>query len=471
MDIKKKKKKTARLSTGLKVCLLLSLGFFFTLEACAKETADKNAISGKSAPDKVAMKAGQSCMSANCHPSMGKDKYVHGPVATGDCAFCHKQSQKDQHQFQAIKDVEALCYECHEKLEIGSFVHQPVADGECTGCHDPHQSAHQFQLKGADSDLCYECHDKAIGNSNFVHGPVAAEGCSVCHAPHSSDAPKMLMAEGNDVCYSCHSDKQEEFAAKDFIHAALEEGCVTCHSPHGSDFQFSLPGESTKGVCFTCHTEKKEEISGVTVKHGGLETDKGCMACHNPHVSSFSQQLDQAPMDLCLSCHDREYSDPDGKSVADIKTLLTKNTIHHGPIRDKDCSACHNTHGSKNFRILRGYFPQKFYASYNPDNFELCFMCHNDTLVKDPKTTTLTGFRNGDQNLHFIHVNKTPKGRTCRACHDAHATMNPKHVRNSVPFGAYQLPIGFTKTESGGGCLPGCHQEFKYDQKKMVKNR
>lgn len=78
---------------------------------------------------------------------MGKDKFVHGPVATGDCIFCHKQDKKDRHTFQPIENVEALCYECHEKLNSSVVVHKPVTNGKCTGCHDPHQSAHQFQLK------------------------------------------------------------------------------------------------------------------------------------------------------------------------------------------------------------------------------------------------------------------------------------------------------------------------------------
>jgi predicted CXXCH cytochrome family protein len=401
---------------------------------------------------------------------MGKDKFVHGPAATGDCRFCHKQPKPDRHQFQAISDVRALCYECHEPLELGSTLHQPVEDGDCTGCHDPHQSANRYQLKGAGAELCFTCHDKDIAGGKFVHGPVS-EGCTLCHSPHSSDAPKMLMAEGNEVCYSCHSDKQEEFSAKAHLHAPVEEGCVECHNPHSSNFQFSLAAESTKGVCFTCHSDKEGEIAKARKKHAGLDTPRGCIACHDPHASAYSQQLDKAPMDLCLSCHDKEYTHPDGTSVADMKKILDNNDSHHGPIADKDCSGCHNTHGSANFRILRGYFPEKFYAAYNPENFALCFMCHNDTLVKDAVTTTLTNFRNGDQNLHFVHVNKRPKGRTCRACHDAHATSNPKHIRNSVPFGAYQLPIGFTKTKNGGGCLPGCHQEFKYDLNNKVKNR
>ena len=352
---KEMKEKKLPSSTWMKVCLLSFIASLFTLDACAKDQPGN--VSRKVATP-VAITAGKSCVSTDCHPSMGKEKFVHGPVATGDCSFCHRQENKDQHRFQAIKDVEALCYECHEKLDIGSVVHSPVADGDCTGCHDPHQSANQFQLKGAGAKLCYECHDKTIGAGKFVHGPVAEEGCSICHAPHSSDAPKMLMAKGNDVCFTCHGDKQQEFASKEFVHGPVNQGCVTCHNPHSSDFQFSLSGEPTQGVCFTCHTRKKDEIAKVTVKHGGLTTDKGCLACHNPHVSSFPQQLELAPMDLCLSCHDREYSHANGTTVADMKTLLAKNTNHHGPIVDKDCAACHNTHGSKNFRILRGYFPE-----------------------------------------------------------------------------------------------------------------
>jgi len=433
-----------------------------SLDACAVE---------KKKTTSVSIKLGQSCVTSDCHSGMGKDTFVHGPVATGDCSFCHKQEDPARHTFSPIKSVEALCYECHEQLVMGDVVHQPVKDGNCTGCHDPHQSANRYQLKGAGAGLCYLCHDKTIGGGKFKHSPVAEEGCAVCHAPHAADAPKLLMAEGNDVCYSCHTDKQDEFAGKPYVHGPVSEGCIECHSPHSSDFQFGLAGEHTQGVCFTCHSEKQEELAKVKVPHAGVTTERHCLACHNPHVSSFPQQLDYAPMDLCLTCHDREYKHQKGASVADMKKLLAENQSHHGPIEDKDCSACHNTHGSDNFRILRAFFPAKFYAPYDPKNFTLCFMCHSETLAEDSQTTTLTNFRNGDQNLHYVHVNKKPKGRTCRACHDAHATRNPRHIRDAVPFGAYQLPVGFKITESGGGCLPGCHQEFFYDRNKKVKNR
>jgi hypothetical protein len=33
------------------------------------------------------------------------------------------------------------------------------------------------------------------------------------------------------------------------------------------------------------------------------------------------------------------------------------------------------------------------------------------------------------------------------------------------------LPINFEKTETGGKCLPGCHQQFGHDSGKPMKNR
>lgn len=416
------------------------------------------------------LKPDQGCVSTQCHPKMGKDKFVHGPVATKNCTFCHKQEKKDRHGFKPITDVAALCYACHDKLHLGPVVHKPVKDGKCTGCHSPHQSGHNFQLLGGGQDLCFRCHQKSIIAGKVKHGPVAVGECNACHSHHSGGFPKLLAGKGNEACYACHKDKQTEFSTKPHIHAPMKTGCVQCHNPHSSDYKFTLIGENTKGVCFACHKDKHKEISEVTVKHGGLELPNGCIACHNPHVSAFPKQLAMAPMDLCLSCHDREYTHAE-KKTANIKGVLAANKTTHGPIKDKDCSGCHNTHGSKNFRILRDNYPPVFYAKYNPDNYKLCFNCHNDTLVKDPKTTTLTGFRNGDQNLHYVHVNKSPKGRTCRACHDAHATNNPKHIRDAVPFGAWQLPVGLVKNQQGGSCLPGCHQEFKYDRGKLVKNR
>lgn len=418
-----------------------------------------------------------SCVTDKCHSKMGKEKFVHGPAAVGDCIACHTgdavrhKESPARNKFAPIKNVGELCYKCHDRVDTKKAVHKPVKEGNCSKCHDPHQSPYRYQLRGDGQNLCFICHDKKLVSGKFVHGPVAVGGCTMCHNPHQTDYPKMLPAATvNDVCFTCHVDKADAFKGKKFIHKPVREKCTNCHSPHAGDYKYNFKADGLQELCFGCHKDKKEWTASVKVKHGGLETDKKCLACHDPHVSDYARQLVKAPMDVCLMCHDKPLQAPD-KKLLDMKTYLAQNKDWHGPIRQKDCSACHNTHGSNNFRILRKYFPPVFYAPFDPKNYELCFNCHEKTLVLDAKTTTLTGFRNGDQNLHFVHVNKAIKGRTCRACHDAHATNNPKHIRDAVPFGAWGLPVGFQKNANGGSCLPGCHQKFQYNRINPVKNR
>jgi len=59
--------------------------------------------------------------------------------------------------------------------------------------------------------------------------------------------------------------------------------------------------------------------------------------------------------------------------------------------------------------------------------------CHKEALVTTGKTVTITNFRNGEINLHMLHVNQN-KGRTCRACHDVHASDQEDHIREEFRF-------------------------------------
>ena len=85
-------------------------------------------------------------------------------------------------------------------------------------------------------------------------------------------------------------------------------------------------------------------------------------------------------------------------------------------------------------------------------------------------TLELTDFRNGEDNLHYLHVKDDTRGRTCRACHATHASDLPKNIRETVPYGMWELPIGFKKTDTGGSCSPGCHLPKSYDRKDPVDN-
>ena len=98
------------------------------------------------------------------------------------------------------------------------------------------------------------------------------------------------------------------------------------------------------------------------------------------------------------------------------------------------------------------------------EHYALCFECHAKELVLTSDSTIETNFRNGSQNLHFVHVNREEQGRACRSCHATHASMNRLHVPQSVPYGSWNLPLNFKMTETGGRCDSGCHRPATYDR-------
>ncbi|GBD97375.1 MAG TPA: cytochrome C [Nitrospirae bacterium] len=428
-----------------------------------------------SAQEKTTKKFKDTCITSECHAAMGKEKFVHGPVAAVECTVCHGKSPKhkekpEKYKFSPIKDVAGACYSCHEKFKTKKFTHTPFAEGECISCHSPHGSPNKFQLLAKGGKLCFNCHDEELVEGKFVHGPAAVGGCVACHDPHTADYAKNLRAEPPNLCFMCHTDKAEAIRKAEFVHTPVSENCTKCHNPHSAAKQFMLESNAPE-LCLNCHKDKKKQLSTAAVKHGAIETKKSCLNCHDVHMSDIAKNLIMEPMDLCLSCHDREYKRDVGKSLMNMKKWLAENKDHHGPIKQKDCSGCHNPHGSNNFRILRNPYPPTFYKPFAVENYNLCFSCHEKSIVLNPETTKLTNFRNGNENLHFKHVNKPIKGRTCRACHETHASNSPKHIREAVPFGSWQLPLNYQKTKTGGSCMPGCHKLKKYDRVKPVKNQ
>jgi len=41
------------------------------------------------------------------------------------------------------------------------------------------------------------------------------------------------------------------------------------------------------------------------------------------------------------------------------------------------CTGCHEHAGSNVTRLLAKPYPETFYAKFDPDNFALCFTCHD----------------------------------------------------------------------------------------------
>ena len=393
-----------------------------------------------------------------CHKSMAKEAHVHGPVGAGVCISCHSPHGSTE-KLMLARTGQELCFACHQakRAEFNKkVVHAPVQEG-CVDCHNPHQSPMRFQLRGKDtiSSLCFSCHEQEIFTKSVQHGPVAEGDCIACHFPHAGEFPKLLIAspEGGKLCFECHEDRKDDFTMKQ-VHAPVEEDCSQCHDPHSSEAAFQLLEPGGK-LCASCHEDMHPDVyeakNTAVYKHEPVDKDR-CTDCHRPHSSNYPPLLMDSMGKMCFRCHTEL-----GEEAADSK-------YKHGPVQTGDCSDCHNVHGSKFTRMLVRYFPEEFYSEYQPEKYDLCFGCHNKDIAKKKLTTSLTGFRDGDYNLHYFHVNMK-KGRSCIACHDAHVSNQGKHIRYEVPFGAWSYPISFTKTATGGTCVVGCHAPKTYDRK------
>ena len=392
----------------------------------------------------------RSCVSAECHADIVEHKYLHGPLVINQCTVCHAPIPGSEHKFRILYDDRALCGTCHRPVETDKFLHEPVAEGKCLECHEPHGSAETSQIRiSPAAKLCNECHDPVTAG-RYTHDPVAKGECSGCHPAHGSKEPKLLNASGKALCFECHEELNPAANGGRKIHPEKED-CAVCHWPHNSDYA-SLLTESPLELCFRCHEDIKEGMQFDKFRHEAVTEGMACGECHRAHTSTFTSLLREPPGELCYGCHE------------ELKARVDATRFRHQPVEDNNCTACHLPHSSMHANRLIAESPSGEYSPYDPERYALCFTCHDDAIAGEHYTDVLTDFRNGTLNLHYLHVNMELHGRTCLTCHDGHVSDLPKLIRGAALYGNWRFAIRFTKTDSGGRCSSGCHEEFSYDR-------
>ncbi len=313
--------------------------------------------------------------------------------------------------------------------------------------------ATERSAEGAGLENC-GCHTRKA-NKKYVHEPVKNGECQSCHKPSEQKHPKfkkeafLLTDNGKSgLCNECHERKD----TKKHVHPPVAAGdCQDCHDPHQSDNAFQLKAAGAE-VCYTCH---EKSTLARPFPHQPIADGK-CVSCHDPHQSDQKYMLKSEGVNLCFTCHDKAQFT--GKSV-------------HAPVAAGDCSACHAPHGTQLHHLLKSPVPEEMYQSFDKSNFTLCFGCHTDTLADSQRTGVDTNFRNGMFNLHYVHVNKVVKGRSCKVCHDPHAASQSHLISSKIAgFGRWRIPINYSKTDDGGTCVAGCHKPKSYDRINPVEN-
>ena len=410
------------------------------------------------------------CVTSECHANVKDYRVLHGPVNVNACDACHKLLDASKHTYLLSRPKNEICGFCH-KLDLSGapVVHKPVTTGDCLQCHNPHGGPDKRTLRGLNMrDFCEKCHKDLIAGKKNAHGPVIAGACGACHQAHTAQYPKLLNVKGRDLCLSCHKQMDAQLHKVKFPHKAVEGDCLACHDAHASNYPMFTRRAPVELCTSTCHEKVRKEIKDAKFKHGVVTQEQGCLNCHTAHGGDLAKLMKNTPLKVCLACHTNKIERPNLPAVVGVGEVLDPKLFKHGPSSQGNCSGCHQLHGSDVAKLLIKPYPASFYEDFNADRYSLCFTCHDSQLAIQKIAGGVTKFRNGQTNLHYLHVDKPDKGRSCRACHSTHAGKNPMHVREFVPYGQWLMPVNYTPSATGGKCAVGCHKELTYDRENPV---
>ena len=142
--------------------------------------------------------------------------YVHEPQK--DCTNCHRRQSTGgfSSQTRLIAPVPQLCHKCHDDPAVSaSFVHGPVAVGQCLFCHNPHRSKVEHLLREAEPKLCYLCHDTSMIELIPAHLTQQTSACTDCHDPHAGSAKALLKGASSQTEHEPGSGKRAGAAAQE----------------------------------------------------------------------------------------------------------------------------------------------------------------------------------------------------------------------------------------------------------------
>ncbi len=181
------------------LCLgvLVAVGTLFALSSCrdTKRRHDVLTFLFDGVPPLKGDKAGPADFLQDGDPRRRAETVwtLHEPL--NDCVRCHgDQQQKNfSREVNLVAPVPELCYQCHTgPTHLAGWVHGPVVTGDCLFCHEPHRTVTRHLLRKRIPELCYQCHD-ARSVRAIAHHELAGYGqCDACHSGHASPERYLL---------------------------------------------------------------------------------------------------------------------------------------------------------------------------------------------------------------------------------------------------------------------------------------
>lgn len=221
---------------------------------------------------------------------------------------------------EPISEVAATVYfvDKFNEQPPGNFdpfvMHTAEKERVCAGCHNMSPTQEQFELMGI-RNPCASCHKRMLGKKH-VHGPAGVFQCAYCHE-NDGGGRKYLVEDPDGDCVECHDDMVLSSRGNQFVHGPIEAGlCVVCHDPHASDNIAQLVAP-VNDLCMSCHEIdfSVHAVRGVSRRGHPLSGDYdpfhpdrqfSCVSCHDPHKGTSPYYLRfgiSDRLELCQKCH------------------------------------------------------------------------------------------------------------------------------------------------------------------------
>lgn len=337
--------------------------------------------------------------------------------------------------------------------------HYSLKTNMCSNCHSSHVNNHLPNTNPSS--------DREGGSYLLIYNDelnnTSASYCMACHDGTMNNAPII-----NNIYNQYHHNNPADYTtgAADNLKEAVS--CTSCHNPH-LQYSDDNPNLLKDHIVYT-HNASDAGKGGLDPDPAKLQVDslnQPCDSCHGSNEINSTAINSTAPGDgykplkykkstgatgiaddfsLCLRCHN-------GKKASDINQYYTSdlvNSKHNITATDGSilngqlpCAECHDTHGSKNMKMLRKQLGNiqitdsaKMFSSSgttwdatNERNF--CLTCHNNSTEIYGKSavvfqTTITEHQDSTKACSNCHNdptknNDTFEKRTMSAAHAPHA--------------------------------------------------
>ncbi|MEO2077623.1 MAG: cytochrome c3 family protein [Bacillus sp. (in: firmicutes)] len=221
-----------------------------------------------------------------------------------------------------------------------------------------------------------------VRDHDYIHGPfsIVTNTCSFCHSTHNGNNEFLESGkngtDGDELCMACHdgtngSPSLESNYANNKHHKDSGAACSTCHDPHNPGTKTnpnSLYKAVYNGLTQLLAYKKASESTGAA------EDFSLCLSCHNGGKASNIEQYYKNDTQVSQSGHN-------------IVATVDSGSPLNGQL---PCAECHETHGSKNMKMLRtnlGNVQEANPFSKTSGNWDssaerqFCLSCHNGKTV------------------------------------------------------------------------------------------